>query len=471
MTHGYSIVRAESRHLDALPAIELAAAQLLQGHAPEQVLLETTSLAAFAHAAAAGRLWVALCGDVPVGLALVEMLTNDLPHLEEVDVEPSHGRRGVGTALVRTVCDWASANGYAMLTLTTFRDVAWNMPFYAKLGFAELSRACLRPELSALVAGEAARGLAIDRRVAMSYDSGPTVRRAMPSDAETLFDVWLRSARATHTFVSDADLASFAPLVREYVASPESELWVLSTASGTVMGFMGLKASRIESLFLAPEFHRRGGGRRLVDHAKSLSRELRVDVNEQNADAVRFYEARGFVVEGRSELDDNGRPYPLLHMRLAPIEFTGRRNDEIAAFLADKIYEFNSRATGMFDGEEFAAVMRDDDGRIIAGVNGHTWGGCCYVLQLWVDETRRRRGLGRLLMAATDAHARRKNCSQIALSSHSFQAPEFYRRLGFVEVGRMAGYPRGYSDLLFVKQLDVSAAAETRPDVVGSFGI
>lgn len=72
----------------------------------------------------------------------------------------------------------------------------------------------------------------------------------------------------------------------------------------------------MESLFLAPEFHRRGGGRRLVDYARTLRGELMVDVNEQNTPAIGFYKACGFVVEGRSELDDTGRPYPLLHMRL-----------------------------------------------------------------------------------------------------------------------------------------------------------
>ena len=60
---------------------------------------------------AACRLWVALTEEVPVGFALVEMLANDLPHLEELDVDPSHGRRGVGTALVRAVCKWAEVSG------------------------------------------------------------------------------------------------------------------------------------------------------------------------------------------------------------------------------------------------------------------------------------------------------------------------------------------------------------------------
>ena len=83
------------------------------------------------------------------------------------------------------------------------------------------------------------------------------------------------------------------------------------------MGFMGMSGNKIESLFLAPEYLRRGVGRRLVRHAQALHGELTVDVNEQNAPARWFYEACGFVVEGRSELDSQGRPYPLLHLRLA----------------------------------------------------------------------------------------------------------------------------------------------------------
>jgi putative acetyltransferase len=143
------------------------------------------------------------------------------------------------------------------------------------------------------------------------------IRRAIPTDREVLLDIWLRSVRATHTFVSEDDIQSFIPLVRDYLASSEPEFWVLCSDSGEVMGFMGMSGSKMDALFLAPECHRCGGGRRLVRHAQELKGELTVDVNEQNSAACRFYEACGFVVEGRSELDDTGRPYPLLHMRLA----------------------------------------------------------------------------------------------------------------------------------------------------------
>ena len=142
-------------------------------------------------------------------------------------------------------------------------------------------------------------------------------RRALPADRDVLVDIWLRSVRATHTFLSEEDIQSFVPLVREYLASGGPEFWVLCSDSGAIMGFMGMSGSKMEALFLAPEFHRRGGGRRMVRHAQALKGELTVDVNEQNPAACRFYQACGFVVEGRSELDGTGRPFPLLHMRLA----------------------------------------------------------------------------------------------------------------------------------------------------------
>jgi putative acetyltransferase len=142
------------------------------------------------------------------------------------------------------------------------------------------------------------------------------IRQAIPTDREALVDIWLRSVRATHTFLSEQDIQSLLPPARAYLTSDEPEFWVLCTDSGELMVFMGMAGSKMDALFLAPEFQRRGGGRRLVRHAQQLRGELTVDVNEQNPAARRFYEACGFLVEGRSELDDAGRPFPLLHMRL-----------------------------------------------------------------------------------------------------------------------------------------------------------
>jgi GNAT superfamily N-acetyltransferase len=173
----YSIRPARAEHIPALPAIELAAAQMLRGHAPESVLAETTDERMFADAARDGRLWVASMCNTPVGFALVKMLADDLPHLEEIDVDPSHGRRGLGTALVRAVCDWATVSGYVMLTLTTFRAVPWNLPFYARLGFVEIPCETLGPELAGVVSEEEHRGLGPHTRAVMAYRCGPTAIR------------------------------------------------------------------------------------------------------------------------------------------------------------------------------------------------------------------------------------------------------------------------------------------------------
>ncbi len=165
----HTIALARASDLDRLPAIERAAAMLLRDHAPPSILVETTETRVLRDAHAHGRLWVGLVDAVPVGFALVDMLAPDLPHLEELDVHPAHGRRGIGTALVRAVCAWAARAGYAAVSLTTFRAVPWNMPFYARLGFVEVPTDALRPELAAVVAAEAARGLEPRARVVMVW--------------------------------------------------------------------------------------------------------------------------------------------------------------------------------------------------------------------------------------------------------------------------------------------------------------
>ncbi|HEV8333867.1 MAG TPA: acetyltransferase [Steroidobacteraceae bacterium] len=141
------------------------------------------------------------------------------------------------------------------------------------------------------------------------------IRRATPADCEILLDRWLRSVQATHTFVSAQDIEGMTPHVRTYLSS-EAELWVPCDDAGTAMGFMGVSEGRIDSMFLAPQFMGRGIGRQMVRHAQSQWADLTVDVNEQNEGACRFYQACGFVVTGRSELDEQERPYPLLHMQL-----------------------------------------------------------------------------------------------------------------------------------------------------------
>ncbi|MFO0979906.1 MAG: GNAT family N-acetyltransferase [Planctomycetaceae bacterium] len=141
------------------------------------------------------------------------------------------------------------------------------------------------------------------------------IERAAPEDAESMAALWRRSVDATHLhFISAAELDALAPVVGDYLRNERTAFWVVRDGD-KLAGFMGLNGSKIESLFLSPGHFRQGIGRQLIQHALGLSSELLVDVNEQNATAIAFYEACGFVVTGRSDLDAQGNAHPLVHMQ------------------------------------------------------------------------------------------------------------------------------------------------------------
>lgn len=141
------------------------------------------------------------------------------------------------------------------------------------------------------------------------------IRPAQIADTDKLVSLWRRSVLATHTFLSVADVDALMPVVRHEVLG-NLEVWVLENG-GTPIGFMALHQNSVEALFMDPGHRRHGGGRQMLNHARSLKGPLVVDVNEQNPQALQFYLAEGFQVVGRSELDGGGRPFPLLHLREA----------------------------------------------------------------------------------------------------------------------------------------------------------
>ena len=138
----------------------------------------------------------------------------------------------------------------------------------------------------------------------------------------------------------------------------------------------------------------------------------------------------------------------------APVEICDEGEcDALAALLVERIYEFNSKATGYFDGQLLGGRLRNDQGEIIAAFNGHTWGGCCVIAHLWVHESARGRGIGRALLHAAEQEARRRGCEQVVLSTHSFQAPAFYRRLGYEKQAEIRDDPKGYASIVYAKRL------------------
>jgi len=167
MSTDYVVRLAGPEHVGQLPNIEREAATRFGDSLPESVLSHITPLDSLVAAQQAGLLWVALePAGVPVGFA-VASIRGRCVHLEELDVLPGHGRKGVGSALIEAVEGHALDSGCDEITLTTFRDVPWNAPFYARIGFEVIAEADLGADLVRQLSDEAALGLERSRRVAM----------------------------------------------------------------------------------------------------------------------------------------------------------------------------------------------------------------------------------------------------------------------------------------------------------------
>ncbi|MGF6240929.1 MULTISPECIES: acetyltransferase [Paraburkholderia] len=140
-----------------------------------------------------------------------------------------------------------------------------------------------------------------------------TIRSRIPADNSALVEIWLRSVRATHTFLREQDIEDLYPQVRDLYL-PAVEVWVCESAEGLIAGFIGMHEAQVEMLFVDPEQFGRGVGTSLLDHVRQKHASLTVDVNEQNPRAHEFYRRYGFKDVGRSATDSAGRPFPLVHM-------------------------------------------------------------------------------------------------------------------------------------------------------------
>ncbi|MEX6587870.1 GNAT family N-acetyltransferase [Paraclostridium bifermentans] len=134
-------------------------------------------------------------------------------------------------------------------------------------------------------------------------------------DMEEILDTWESSVRATHDFLSEEDIISIKPQVMEG-AKYVSKLLCVRDNNGIIKAFMGIHDFKIEMLFVSNESRGNGFGKRLVEYAIEVLNVNYVDVNEQNPQALGFYEHIGFKVFKKSELDEQGNPFPILHMKL-----------------------------------------------------------------------------------------------------------------------------------------------------------
>ena len=132
---------------------------------------------------------------------------------------------------------------------------------------------------------------------------------------EQLLNIWEASVRVTHLFLSDAEVNQIKSYVPQALKDVE-HLIVMETENGETLGFMGVENQRLEMLFLSPAERGKGLGRQLLQYGMKNYGLQELTVNEQNPQAVGFYEHLGFETYKRTECDEEGNPYPLLYMKL-----------------------------------------------------------------------------------------------------------------------------------------------------------
>ncbi|MEU0536956.1 GNAT family N-acetyltransferase [Amycolatopsis tolypomycina] len=154
--------------LPALIDVERAAGELFRDVGMAAIADDDPgSVAALAAYQAGGRAWVSVDADGRPVAYLVAEVVDGCAHIEQVSVRPSHARRGIGSALIDTLAEWARARGLPALTLTTFETVPWNAPYYERLRFRVVPEAEIGDGLRSIRRAEAARGLDAWPRVAM----------------------------------------------------------------------------------------------------------------------------------------------------------------------------------------------------------------------------------------------------------------------------------------------------------------
>ena len=141
------------------------------------------------------------------------------------------------------------------------------------------------------------------------------VQERHPRLIRALLDIWERSVRATHLFLSDGEIESIKEYVPRALMSVEN-LTIAENEDGRPVAFMGTENGTLEMLFIAPEERGKGLGKRLFRYGIDHLGVKKLAVNEQNPQAKGFYEHMGFRACKRTERDEQGGPYPLVYMRL-----------------------------------------------------------------------------------------------------------------------------------------------------------
>lgn len=227
-------------------------------------------------------------------------------YLDSIGVLPEFRGQGVGRALIAAFCDKAFAEGHERIGLIVDQDNPKAESLYTSLGFERVGTFDFF-------------GHMMWHMQRKNMNRKEHTISAIPERTdeliEQLTEVWEASVRATHHFLSEEDICEIKGYVPEALKGVP-ELIIATEATKQPVAFMGIDKEQIEMLFIAPNYRGSGIGRKLIEFGIANYNISKVTVNEQNPQAIGFYTHMGFEVFKRSERDEQGRPFPLLYMRL-----------------------------------------------------------------------------------------------------------------------------------------------------------
>jgi len=143
----------------------------------------------------------------------------------------------------------------------------------------------------------------------------PKIRRSRPDETRRIIEIWRNAVDATHEFLTPEDRQTLDDVVSHFF--PKVSFWLAVDGNDDPLAFMLIENGHMEALFVDPAHRGSGIGAALVRHGLAMHPQMTTDVNEQNGQAVGFYERMGFLQTGRSAFDGQGKPYPLIHLKHA----------------------------------------------------------------------------------------------------------------------------------------------------------
>ena len=299
------------------------------------------------------------------------------------------------------------------------------------------------------------------------------IPKGSPEDYAACLTVWKSAVRATHDFLQPADFEFYMAVMSDLLA--QVELYVLR-CEGEVVAFAGVSGESLEMLFVAHPFRGQGCGKKLLEYAVGHLHTTKVDVNEENRQALGFYRKFGFRITGRSERDAMGKAYPILHLIHKTMNTSNIQIRETTAGDFNSIMEVETQAFG-YDKEALltAALLADKTadpilsllafhdgkpaGHILftrARFSGRQEQPMMHILApLAVKPEYQRQGIGGMLIEAGIEKLREKGSNLVFVLGHK----EYYPRHGFIPGADRLGYPaphpipEAYSDYWMVQTL------------------